>query len=263
MSYEFAVQTHTGLLRSNNEDAAVFDAAYGLAVVADGMGGYNAGEVASGMAVGVVRAELGDWLAAAGPEATLRELRKAIDRCVQHANQAILDAARANPDYSGMGTTLILAVFQAQRVVVGHVGDSRGYRWRRHRLSRLTRDHSLLQEQLDAGLISPAQAAVSGRRNLVTRALGIDMVMQPDINEFPVEPGDLYLLCSDGLSDMIDDEQIGDLLGARDTLDSKARRLVACANSQGGRDNITVLLVQAGEAATPPRTSLMARLLRI
>lgn len=260
MNYAFSVQTHPGLLRQNNEDAAAFDAECGLGVLADGMGGYNAGEVASGIAVSVIRTELGDWLCASGPNAPTRETRKAVHRSVLHANQAILNAARNDPSYAGMGTTLILGVFQPLRVVLAHIGDSRGYRLRRRQLSRLTRDHSLLQEQLDAGLITPAQAAVSTQRNLVTRALGIDQELQLEVNEFAVEAGDLYLLCSDGLSDMVHDEQIAALLDLDTSLDAKARALVECANAQGGRDNITVLLVQASAPAARP--SLMSRLLR-
>lgn len=260
MNYAFSMQTHPGLLRQNNEDAVAFDSECGLGVLADGMGGYNAGEVASGIAVSVIRTELGDWLSATGPHAAARETRKAVARSVLHANQAILNAARNDVSYAGMGTTLIVGVFQPLRVVFGHIGDSRGYRLRRGQLARLTRDHSLLQEQLDAGLITAAQAAISTQRNLVTRALGIDQELELEVNEFAVESGDLYLLCSDGLSDMVDDEQIASLLDVHASLEHKARALVERANAHGGRDNITVLLVQASASAARP--SLMSRLLR-
>lgn len=260
MNYAFHVQTHPGLLRQNNEDAAAFDTAYGLGVLADGMGGYNAGEVASSMAVNVIRAELGDWLSATGPQAPLRDTRKAVDRCVQHANQAILATARADPSCAGMGTTVVVAVFQEQRLLIGHIGDSRAYRVRQRHLQQMTRDHSLLQEQLDAGLITPAQAAVSSQRNLVTRALGIDDAVELDLNEFAVEAGDLYLMCSDGLSDMMDDASIAEILVSDASLERKARQLIDGANALGGRDNITVLLAQA--LAAPVRHSLMSRLLR-
>lgn len=260
MNYAFNVQTHPGLLRQNNEDAAAFDAECGLGVLADGMGGYNAGEVASSMAVSVIRAELGDWLTAAGAHASLRDTRKALERSVHHANEAILNAARNDAHFAGMGTTLVVAAFQPHHVVVGHIGDSRAYRMRQRQLTRLTRDHSLLQEQLDAGLITPSQAASSSQRNLVTRALGIDEDVQVEINEFSIALDDLYLLCSDGLSDMLDDSQIASILASDKALDHKGRELIVAANAQGGRDNITVLLAQT--LATPPRQSLMARLLR-
>ncbi|KQP47611.1 Stp1/IreP family PP2C-type Ser/Thr phosphatase [Pseudorhodoferax sp. Leaf274] len=261
MNYLFQALTHPGLLRNNNEDAAAFDPACGLGVLADGMGGYNAGEVASSMAVNVILSELADWFAVSGQVTSVREIRKAVDRCVQHANQAILSTARADPDCAGMGTTLVVAVFQDQRLVVGHIGDSRAYRLRDQQLQQITRDHSLLQEQLDAGLITPAQAAVSSQRNLVTRALGIEQGVELELNEFAVEAGDLYLLCSDGLSDMVSDSDIGDILRAAGSLEHKARRLVDCANANGGRDNITVLLVHA-PASSPTRQGLVSRLLR-
>ncbi|GHC97527.1 serine/threonine phosphatase stp [Pseudorhodoferax aquiterrae] len=261
MNYQFQALTHPGRLRHNNEDAAAFDPVCSCSVLADGMGGYNAGEVASSMAVNVILAELADWFAAAGPSASVREVRKAMERCVQHANQAILSTARADPDCAGMGTTLVVAAFQEQRLVLGHIGDSRAYRLRDGQLQQITRDHSLLQEQLDAGLITPAQAAVSTQRNLVTRALGIESGVELEINEFTVESGDLYLLCSDGLSDMADDSEIGDILRAAGSLEHKARRLVDRANANGGRDNITVLLAQA-MSVPATRPSLVSRLLR-
>ena len=144
-----------------------------------------------------------------------------------------------------MGTTLLVAVFQPQRLVLGHVGDSRAYRWRRGELTQITRDHSLLQEQLDAGLITPQQAAVSVHRNLVTRAVGVQDSVHIEVHAHAVEPGDCYLLCSDGLSDMVDDASLAILLGRRGTLQDKAQALVDGANARGGRDNIAVVLVQA------------------
>lgn len=259
MNYVFEVVTHAGLLRQNNEDAAAVDAAHGLGVLADGMGGYNAGEVASSIAVTTIVSEMALWLAASGPQVPAREVRKAVERCVQRANLAILHAAHADPDCAGMGTTLVVAAFQEQRLVLGHIGDSRAYRWRGQELQQLTRDHSLLQEQLDAGLITPAQAAVSSQRNLVTRALGIEAAVEPTLNEYGVEPGDLYLLCSDGLSDMVSDTGIAEVLSGGGSLAHRARKLVDRANAHGGRDNITVLLVQAQDA--PARPSLVSRLL--
>jgi protein phosphatase len=160
-------------------------------------------------------------------------------------NRAIFDAAQAHPACSGMGTTLLVAVFQPQRLVLGHVGDSRAYRWRRGELTQITRDHSLLQEQLDAGLITPRQAAVSIHRNLVTRAVGVQDSVRIEVHAHAVEPGDCYLLCSDGLSDMVDDASLASILACRLTLQDKAQALIDSANARGGRDNIAVVLVQA------------------
>jgi protein phosphatase len=157
-----------------------------------------------------------------------------------------------------MGTTLVVGVFQGTRLVLGHIGDSRCYRWRSGSLVQITRDHSLLQEQLDAGLITPEQAAVSPNRNLVTRALGVETSVALEVNEHRVEPGDIYLMCSDGLSDMVSDSAIASFFSSDIPLDSLARSLIEGANACGGRDNISVLLVSASESSK--RRSLMDRL---
>jgi len=259
MIYEFCVQTHTGLLRENNEDAALADEANGIAVLADGMGGYNAGEVASDMATKIICAELGRWLSDAGRQANVKEVRKAMDICVHNANLAVFTAATQHAQYAGMGTTLVAGVFLDSRLVIGHIGDSRCYRSRQNQLVQITKDHSLLQEQLDAGLITPEQAAISANRNLVTRALGIDDFVQLEINDHAVEPGDLYLMCSDGLSDMVEDSFIARVMETDTTLEQKAKQLISSANACGGRDNITVLLVQAN--AGSKKRGLMARLI--
>jgi protein phosphatase len=240
----------TGRARSNNEDSVAIDEAATLAVLADGMGGYNAGEVASQMATGFIAAELGRWLREAHHQASDADVRRAMDICVDNANRAIFDAANANPQYAGMGTTLVVAVFRDTRLIVGHVGDSRAYRLRAGRLQRITRDHSLLQEQIDAGLITPEQAAVSSNRNLVTRAVGVDDSVLLEMHPHEVMSGDLYLLCSDGLSDMLDDATIGRLLAAcGDSLEEGCRSLIAAANDAGGRDNISVILVRVSGGA--------------
>jgi len=259
MNYQFCHRSHTGLLRANNEDSVILDGLNGLAVLADGMGGYNAGEVASGMATSQVAQELGRWLAENGQHATARELRRAMEISVYNANRAIFNAARGSSDYSGMGTTLVLGVFLESRVFLGHIGDSRAYRLRGAELTQLTRDHSLLQEQMDAGLITPAQAAMSNNRNLVTRAMGVEDAVALDIGEHRVEPGDIFLLCSDGLSDMISSQDIARILAALHPLEQKADQLIEQANAHGGRDNISVLLAEVAGASK--KRGLMSRLL--
>lgn len=248
MEIEFVSATDTGRARSNNEDSVVVDAANALAVLADGMGGYNAGEVASSMATGHIQAEFGRWLAEAGG-ASDADIRRAMAMCVGNANRAIFDAAHHNPHQSGMGTTLVMAVFRGDWLWLGHVGDSRAYRLRDGELRQLTRDHSLLQEQIDAGLISPEQAAFSSNKNLVTRAVGVDAAVDLEVNRHEVQAGDLLLLCSDGLSDMVDDERLAALLREGDSLDAIADALVQAANEGGGRDNISVILARAKSAA--------------
>ncbi|MGP1629738.1 MAG: Stp1/IreP family PP2C-type Ser/Thr phosphatase [Giesbergeria sp.] len=260
MIYEFCARTDTGRVRTNNEDAVSVDSLAQLALLADGMGGYNAGEVASTMAINFIRDEMARWLAQAGPRLRAFDVRRAMEICVDNANQGILQAAEANPQYAGMGTTLVLGVFQGPRLMLGHIGDSRCYRLRGAALEVLTRDHSWLQEQIDAGLITPQQAAASTSRNLVTRALGVEEMVLLEVNEFEVQAGDLYMLCSDGLSEMVEHADITALLGSRHSLDEMATRLIETANNNGGRDNISVVLAKASTG--PRKQGLMSRLLR-
>jgi PPM family protein phosphatase len=259
MNYEFCIRTDPGLVRENNEDSVAVDEPTRLGILADGMGGYNAGEIASGMATTFIKSELGRWLAQAGRSANAREVRRAMEICVDNANRSIFNAANSNPQYSGMGTTLVLGVFQDERLVLGHIGDSRCYRLRGTQFGQITKDHSLLQEQIDAGLITPEQAATSANKNLVTRALGVEDAVLLEVNEHVVEAGDIYMMCSDGLSDMVDDEGIAAILGQDASLEQKSVLLIDAANANGGRDNITVLLAQASEGSR--KRGLISRLL--
>lgn len=255
MDFEFFSLTDTGRSRTNNEDAVSLDDSVGVAVLADGMGGYNAGEVASQMACDFIRDELGRWMAEAAAHATDNDVKRAMDICVDNANRAIFQAANSNPQYAGMGTTLVVAVFRAGRLLLGHVGDSRGYRFRNGRLAQITRDHSLLQEQIDAGIITPEQAAFSANKNLVTRAVGVEDSVLLETHLHDVQPGDVYLMCSDGLSDMLADAQIALILADHEELEAAGRALVSAANEAGGKDNIAVVLARArGGPAAGPRS---------
>ena len=247
MNYTFSAQTDPGRVRTNNEDAVTFDEVTRLCVLADGMGGYNAGEIASGMATAFIKSELVRWLSEAGPQANAGEVSRALEICVDNANRSILNAAHANPAYAGMGTTLVAGVFQDALLMVGHIGDSRCYRWRGNQLMQITKDHSLLQVQIDAGFLTPEQAALSPNRNLVTRALGVENDVRLELHAHAVEAGDVYLMCSDGLSDMVDDVSIARILHNGTSLDQMSQQLVCQANENGGRDNITVLLIQAAD----------------
>ncbi len=260
MELEFSALTDVGRLRANNEDAVTVMADHGLVVLADGMGGYNAGEVASALAVNLISSELARWLDQAAHMASARDVRRAMEICVDNANREIFDTANTNEACSGMGTTLVMAVVHGATLVVGHVGDSRAYRWRAGALVQLTRDHSLLQEQLDIGLITPEEAAASANRNLVTRALGVEDTVLLDAQEVPMEPGDVYLLCSDGLNDMVTDGGIAAVLERHAPLDGLGRRLIDLANEAGGRDNVSVALIRAGE--TPKKSGVLSKLLR-
>jgi PPM family protein phosphatase len=250
MTFEFFHAVDTGRARSNNEDSVAVDESNALAVLADGMGGYNAGEVASSMATSFIRNELGRWLAEAASKASDVEVRRAMDICVDNANRAIFNAANSNPQYAGMGTTLVVAVFRDGQLRLGHVGDSRAYRWRNGQLAQISRDHSLLQEQIDAGLITPEQAAFSANKNLVTRAVGVEDTVMLESHLHDVQPGDVYLLCSDGLSDMLDDTAMARLLLSHDSLPDAGQALIDAANEAGGRDNIAVVLVRASGGNT-------------
>lgn len=245
MNYEFACLTDPGRVRANNEDCVAASDTHGLAVLADGMGGYNAGEIASAMAVSFIATELANWLTDAGNHPASQALQRAVDATVTQANLSIYNAAVANVQFSGMGTTIVVGVFEPNRVVLGHVGDSRCYVLRDHRLTQITRDHSLLQEQLDAGLITPELAKIATHKNLVTRALGVDAGVAVDVQEFLPQPGDVFLMCSDGLSDMVDDDALKSVLDTPTPLVERAHALVRAANTAGGRDNISVILAQA------------------
>ena len=243
---EIASATHPGMVRTHNEDSIAADSDAGLAVLADGMGGYNAGEVASGIAVELISTEIKRILNAGdGQELTAKEIERLIAAHAAKANSAIYEAAQGNPSYSGMGTTLVLALWHDNQVAVGHIGDSRLYRLRGDALEQVTRDHSVLQEQIDSGMITREQARHAQHKNLVTRAVGIDPQVEAEVHTYPAQVDDIYLLCSDGLPDMVADEDIQLTLAAlKANLPLAAEQLVQQANDNGGRDNVSVILVR-------------------
>lgn len=255
---EMVVRTDPGRVRAHNEDAVFADPATGLAILADGMGGYNAGEVASGMTTTLLAGGLGQAmirLAAPGSGGIDAEL---VEQClldeISAANVSVFNAAESQAQYAGMGTTLVVACFYNNRMTVAHLGDSRLYRLRGGRFEQLTRDHSLLQEQLDNGIITPDEARHSHNKNLLTRALGVDPVVDVEVHDFGMVRGDLLLMCSDGLNDMIEDDEIAQiLLDAGDDLALAADLLVRTANDNGGRDNISVILVKVHGDYSLPR----------
>ena len=246
---DIVTSTNPGMVRSNNEDSVMANPLRGFAVLADGMGGYNAGEVASGMATAMLGTELDKAFLERDPSSEVSAgkswARQALDTEMARVNAAIYQASQSQPQYAGMGTTLVVAVFHDNKVTVGHIGDSRLYRLRGEEFQQITRDHSLLQEQLDSGLITPEQARHSQNKNLVTRAVGIDPEVAAEIHDHAVVPGDVYLLCSDGLNDMVEDDEIAMTLGALSAnLELCAMQLIQMANDNGGRDNVSVILVK-------------------
>jgi protein phosphatase len=256
---EITTCTDPGMVRSHNEDSVAADPANGLVVLADGMGGYNAGEVASGMATTVIVTEMRQLLSGVRPHdveqgSSEQVAARLVREQVLKANTSIYQAAQSQPQYAGMGTTLVVCLFYDDRMLVAHLGDSRLYLLRDGNFTQVTRDHSLLQEQIDSGIITPGQAKKAQHKNLVTRALGIDPIVEPEIHEYPTQAGDIYLLCSDGLCDMVEDEDIGmtlQTLGGN--LKLAAQQLVQMANDNGGRDNVSVILVRVLREYPGPR----------
>jgi PPM family protein phosphatase len=238
---EQAVRTDTGRQRNANEDSLFTRAP--VFVVADGMGGAQAGEVASKAAAESFDAEL----PAAPPERVLEET-------IEGANRTIHELARKDPGLAGMGTTITAAIVdpEAEEVAIGHVGDSRAYRLRAGKLERLTRDHSLVEEMRRKGQLTDAQAEDHPQRSIITRALGPEPQVEVDLQTVPALSGDVFLLCSDGLTTMLDDDAIARLLTRASSLGTAVRALVDEANRAGGRDNITVVLFRLGDADGEP-----------
>jgi protein phosphatase len=257
--FEITTSTDPGMVRSHNEDSVAADAANGLVVLADGMGGYNAGEVASGMATTVIITEMQQSLLKTqpheiDPKSNQQIAARLVREQVMKANTSIYQAAQSQPQYAGMGTTLVVCLFYDNKVLVAHLGDSRLYLLRDGKFKQVTRDHSLLQEQIDSGLITLEQAKNAQHKNLVTKALGIDPSVEPEIHEYPAQAGDIYLLCSDGLCDMVDDEDIGMAVQTfGNNLKMAASHLVQMANDNGGRDNVSVILVRVLREYPGPR----------
>jgi PPM family protein phosphatase len=243
---ESAGRTDPGRIRRRNEDAFVLDPP--LFAVADGMGGAQAGEVASRLAAAAFREyHEADGLA---PDERVQAI-------IQEANRRIYERARADSDVSGMGTTVTAALLIGGRVTVGHVGDSRAYRIRTGRLEQLTEDHSLVGDLMRSGRLTPEEADAHPQRSVITRALGTDPDVDVDTSTVEVQPGDLFLLCSDGLTTMVADEDILGILAAAPTLDDAARELVRAANTGGGEDNVTVVLFRV-EGDDPVEETLVA-----
>ena len=233
-----AGRTDSGRERDHNEDAIAWDAPTGIAVLADGMGGHNAGEVASRLAV----------------DSIMDVLRDAPRPCpvldaIQQANALIHAEAHKRPNHAGMGTTVAIACLEADTVTIAHVGDSRVYRLRGEELEQLTSDHSMVQELVDSGFLSAEDAAASINRNIITRALGTEAMVQGTKTRVEAAAGDLFVLCSDGLSDPLPPAEIARLCRANDDLERTATALVDAANAAGGRDNVSVILMRLG---TPP-----------
>jgi serine/threonine protein phosphatase PrpC len=237
MKLTAAARSDVGRRRPANEDTYALAPELGLFLVADGMGGHRAGQVASGLAaraaVGTLRSLAGD---SRGPSERLRS-------CVAAANGEILASSRIKPELAGMGTTVVALLAAGDRMALAHVGDSRAYRIRGGEIRRLTEDHTVVNELVRRGEISERAAEAHPHRHVLTKALGVRRAIEPDLLEMAPEPGDVYLLCSDGLTGHLADVEIAALVADAPDLDAAAARLVDLANGRGGDDNITVVLV--------------------
>lgn len=245
--------TDVGQVRDNNEDAVGEDTDLGLLVLADGMGGYKAGEIASGITVATVletvRQHWKDLEHDESDETTeVSSIGMLLQEAVETAHTTVYQVSRSQPQCEGMGTTAVVALLFNNTISIAYVGDSRLYRLRSEKIEQITTDHSLVEELIAKGYYSREEAKQSINKNIVTRALGIEAEVDVDVLEEPVEVGDLFLLCSDGLTDLIDDDTIRlTLMNFADNLDLAAKKLIALANEQGGKDNISVVLARVDQ----------------
>jgi serine/threonine protein phosphatase PrpC len=250
VQFSVAARTDVGMIRAGNEDAFFADANghRGLFIVADGMGGHAAGEVASEMAVKIVTQELH-----AVNDLADQDIGVHISRAVRSANRAIYDRTLAEVDKQGMGTTISLLMLGGSRYVIGQVGDSRVYLVRNGQLHQLTKDHSYVQEQVDAGFLTPEQARYHPYSNVITRCVGAADSVEPDVFTGSVLAGDLFLVASDGLTGMVDDRRLLQLLMQRQPPQRIVDLLIREANGRGGLDNITAIVVAVGTVDEPPQ----------
>ena len=234
----FCGKTDIGLRRSNNEDAFIISPELGFCLAADGMGGAAAGELASKIFADTVLEIFAD-----STDQSEKEILYRVKKAFSFANEKILDDATQNPNHEGMGCTAELLAFFGDGFALGHVGDSRTYRFRNGQLRQLTQDHTLVQEQIEEGLISSENIRNHPLRNVILRALGQERELALDLLRGKILPGDLFLLCSDGLTDMVQDDLIQEILSSDIDIHRKADKLVESAKAAGGKDNITVVLV--------------------
>lgn len=232
---ETAARTSTGRVRSSNEDSYGYRADRGIFVVCDGMGGAAGGEVASRMTVQKILERM---------TSDSVDSPEALHEAIADANRAVLDCAERDPGLYGMGTTLVALLLRPPSAVIAHAGDSRCYLFRDGQLTRCTQDHSLVDEQLRLGTMTREEAERSPFRSVITRAVGTQKSVMEEAVEIDVKPGDVFLLCSDGLTREVTEDTIAEVLEAEKDLDAAAKRLVDAANENGGRDNVTCLLAR-------------------
>jgi len=253
---QFVARTDVGQIRDHNEDFITEKEQLGFAVLADGMGGLNAGEVASSMAVHLLVDELSEYRK--GGSAIAAELdtceedlppeAQVLRKAVEKANDSVFHVSQTQPQCQGMGTTIVAAYYYNNKLSIAHIGDSRMYRLRSGRLEQITKDHSFVQELIDKGMFTKEEARASSKKNVVTRALGVAPFVEVEVHEHETEVGDLYLMCSDGLHDLVSDRDIeNSMIELGPNLDELASHLVNLANVSGGKDNISVILTRVAK----------------
>lgn len=265
MNLDIAGKTDPGKVRERNEDSIALAPEFGLMVVADGMGGHNSGEVASGLAVETILSFAKDFLGKGrnavpeGADKTLSARARQLQHFIQSANTVIYEKSRAFKKDQGMGTTVVAALADDRALTVAHVGDSRLYLLRNRRLERLTEDHSLVQDQVRHGLITQEQAEKSNLQNILTRALGTESAVKVDTADHPVLPGDVFMLCSDGLTKMVTEDEMAKVLAEDKPAVEAVDTLIRMANAAGGVDNVTVAVAKAAPAAKAGWRSVVSR----
>lgn len=244
-SLQFNIQcdSHTGMQRTNNEDCVVAYSPHSLVVLADGMGGHKAGEVASAMAANDVLNNLRNWLEKSRETTISRNLKKAITRFISQANSLIYQESLLDYEKRGMGTTIVVAVVRKNKLTIAHVGDSRAYLLRDGKLLRLTEDHTKVQDQIRNGMLTIEESVKSPLRHVLTRAVGVLDQIDVDVQEVILSSSDKILICSDGLTDMVSEQEIKKILSTELKLEKSVAELIKCANDAGGIDNITLALM--------------------
>jgi protein phosphatase len=247
---EIAGKTDPGKVRERNEDSIGLDPELGLYVVADGMGGHNSGEVASGLATEMILKFGQDILGGdkevipPGSDETLSVRARQVVHCVKSANEIIYGKSKAFAKNNGMGTTVVVVLGDSKSITVGHVGDSRLYRLRANKLEQITEDHSLVMDQVKSGLLTKEQADKSNLQNILTRALGTEPEVAVDVQDVPVEPGDIFCICSDGLTKMVSDKELAEVLAEYSSPIEAVDKLIQMSNDGGGVDNVTVVVAR-------------------
>lgn len=243
MNFTASGKTDKGLVRSKNEDNFYLDEKLGLLVVADGMGGHASGETASRLAVNVIRDYFqGPQKKTGHDDHAYSEATNRLNNAIRLANQAVYEAAQSSPQLKGMGTTIVAVLLTGNKLSIAHIGDSRAYLIRAGNIDQLTDDHSIVNEQVKRDLITKEEAAQSEMKNILTKALGIRSEMEADLDELTVFDDDILFLCTDGLSNMVTDEAVVDIITSEGDAVAACDALVNAANKNGGKDNITVII---------------------